>query len=198
MLKKAFTLVEVLISLIIVVILLGIVLNTYFYISNIATNTEIERNLASQALFFSQNLHTISDTNKIYTNHSDYNDIDAYTWFTDTLHFTWADVSSFYLTWTDCAQDVETLVDNDQLENADCRIVMEDGGRETNITDPEKVYVEDLYFRILPYDSVDDIEDIYNQWFWVFSRIYPKQYNENYWYLDNKKTVQSFYNIRSY
>ncbi len=192
--KKCFTLVEILISVIIMWILFGIIFATYNQIWNLAIKIENERNLSSEILFVSQNLQNLADKLKI--NYSKHDNLDSTDWFTGSLYFTWQNDVQIYLTW-DSVSDTKEIKDNNSW------IEMQKDWTTIKLTDPNKVFVKNLYFKIIPYkdwqvDRWMDYDDIYNYWFWIFMDTYNSRYNRHRWPFDVKSADQTFYNIRQY
>lgn len=200
--KRAFTIVELLISSIIIWFLMTFIFKIYINIMNISSKVENEKDIANEFFYVSQNLQNFVDTYKIdfdkYIDENDESTLISSNWFTWNIHLIdseGSDTISIFLTW-DCDATL------DQIKNKYCWIQMQKDWQIFDMTDKNKVYVNKMYFKIVPFENAEEtnleFEKIYNQWFWMFTEIYIKNYSSSYWPFDVKMDNQNFYNIRQY
>ncbi len=190
--KGAFTLIEILISTVILGILFSIIFSTYTQVSNLLLKIENERNLSNEILFLSQNVQNLADSHSIdFSKYS--SNLGSSEWYTDTLYFTWDYSVSIYLTW-DYWADISDIRDSNSW------VEMERNWELIALTDPNKSYVRNMNFKILPFESIRwlDFDDIYNEWFWMNIEVYNANYSKDIWPLDLNYNYQTFYNIRQY
>lgn len=198
--KKAFTLIELIISTVILWILIVLIFNIYSHILNISTRVENEKIITNEVLFLSQTVQNFVDAydidfQKYYDSLGNSSLISTY-WFTWAIHLkSWTWSISIYATW-----DCEDTQDN--LKEKFCWIQMKQGDKTIDITDKNKVYFRKFYFKIIPYQDGSsyylNFEDISHNGFWMFSEIYIKNYKQVWWPFDVKLNYENFFNIRQY
>ena len=187
-LTQAFTLIEVLISLVIISILVGIVFAMYTSIIRLSVRMEQEKNLNNELLFAVQSIQNMVDNY----------DLDL--WY----YFTWSTRRSI---------DEKGYTSVLALKNADkqillrkqgecgvwtwCFLALEDNGVVKQLTNPLKVSLPTLQFRVLPYQFWS-VDQIYQKWFWVYGTITSSRYNSGKYELNVAQDLQLFFNIRKY
>ena len=212
--RKAFTLVEILIVLVIFWMLSWIMLKTYSTISQVSFRIGQDKELAKETLILSQVLDNISQTATI--------DYDAYAplgldylnsvnWFVDTLFLTW-DIwtwTSIYSTGT-CEYSSGIYNENyvrPTIEWAPCRLVLNRLWTETVLLwDSEnwswEYIVSKIKFRVIPYDTS---KNIINEWkeyapwqpaFWAIGAIYSKFYNPKKRSTSSILPIQLFFGLK--
>lgn len=192
--KKLFTLVELLIGIVIIWILSIILFRTYIELSNISIRIENEKIVSNELLYVSQLLQNLSDNYKIDLNK--YTNLKEDLWINKILYLSWNwENISLYLTW-ECAPKINNFW------NSQCFIQMNKDWNIIDVTNKNSIYVEKLFFRIIPYWSNENydlnFDEIYQNWFWINSSIYIKKYNPNDYKFNVKYDFQTFYNIRIY
>ncbi len=187
-LTQAFTLIEVLISLVIISVLVGIVFAMYTSIIRLSVRMEQEKNLNNELLFAVQSIQNMVDNY----------DLDL--WY----YFTWSTRRSI---------DEKGYTSVLALKNADkqillrkqgecgvwtwCFLALEDNGVVKQLTNPLKVSLPTLQFRVLPYQFWS-VDQIYQKWFWVYGTITSSRYNSGKYELNVAQDLQLFFNIRKY
>lgn len=196
--KKAFTLAELIVSIIIMSILVVIIFRIYIDINNISVRVENEKILNNEMLYLMQVLQNVADSNDI--NFSYYNswsyDLIEHHWIVDNLNMIWEDWEiKIYLKW-DCIDSVDDIKENE------CWVEMEKNWESFAVTDKDKIYVRKLYYKIIPYEDINDywldFENIKHNWIWMYWDFYVKRYNKHSWIFDVSMKVQTFFNIRKY
>lgn len=192
--KKWFTLVEILISTVIIWILFWVIFSSYTQISNLALKIENERNLSNEILFLTQNIQNLADTYTI--DYYFHNDLWLSNWYTNSLFFTWSDFVNIYLTW-------DTIWNLFDIRNSSSWIEMNINWDIIKLTDPEKIFIKNFYFKIIPIENWRTnrwvpFDEIYNFWFWIFIDAYTSNYHLDRWPFDVSIQHQTFFNIRQY
>lgn len=192
--NKAFTLIELLIATVIVGILATVMFQVYITISNISVRIESEKLLQSETMFLVQNLQNLSDSQQInlsgyYDDWISETDLKTANWVVDKLYFTGWKYSELYLSWTNCdsSKNCEVVLGYDEAWTK----------KYVSITDSKKAYLTNLKFKLSSYSwEVVSVEDSFQQGFGVYGQIYVSKYNPNFWPLNVKSDIQTFFSIR--
>ncbi len=192
--NKWFTLVEMMISIIIIWLLVILVFKIYIYLSEISVRIENEKILNNELLFMTQTFQNITDKYKI--DYDMYPNIKDTYWITKIMYLKWDEWKvKIYSTW-DCEDSIQ------QIKTKHCRVQMEKNWNIVDITDKNKTYFTKLYFKILPYEDNSkfnlNFDDLYHSWIWLFTQIYIKRYSDKDWKFNVNVNFQTFYNIRQY
>jgi prepilin-type N-terminal cleavage/methylation domain-containing protein len=181
--KKAFTLLETVIVLIIVGILAVVLVESYTTISGIAFRIQQEKNLTEESLLLTQMMQSITDTAKI-----DYDKYDSSLsesqGFTDILYLTGEQRSGTSITWSgDC------LALEGEFADSDCQLVLSQNGKDTPLLATNgKIIVSQVLFRIIPFDSEERyynlpaykgqtlVNEVAKPAFWLFLHLYSPYY----------------------
>ena len=205
--KKAFTLIELLIVICILGILTVVLFSAYNKISEISFRVEQERKVNEEILFLSEVLQNFANRNSIDFDQYRANEIDftSLKWFTDKLFLSWEDWKfSIYTSWS-CAS-YATVPNQDQFDSG-CFFYLENGDWLVKLTS-ESVYFTDAKFKIIPYaDNYFAVGDeatpcgknyfacVNDDGFWLFTDAYPRYYNSWVWSNNIHVLVQHFFNI---
>lgn len=209
--KKAFTLLEMLIVIVILWIFSGVLFRTYNIISDISFRIEQQRKVNEELLFLSEILQNFANRNSI--------DFDAYEhdwlselinlhWFTGVLYLSWEDWKfHIYSSW-ECVE-FSQLPSTSQLWSGCSLYLQKDNDLEN--PDPIKltdwsVYFTRAKFKIIPYsdkyftDNSNTCDSNYfacvnDDGFRLFVDVYPKLYKGDNWANDVHLLVQQFFNI---
>lgn len=196
--SKAFTLVELIISIVIVGLLAWVIFSTYRTILDITVRVENEKIVANEVLFAHQVIQNLVDNYTIDFNNSRYSSLSASGWRAYSLFFTgrWGD--SPYV-WS-----YEITLKQDAI------IMIKDWWNEIPLTDSGSVTVGPLYFQIIPYNLTgaggipignlyfNNINDIYHPAFWMYGEMKIRNYRPTTYIWSVKQPIQSFFNVRSY
>ena len=215
--RKAFTLVEILIVLVIFWMLSGIMLKTYSTISQVSFRIGQDKELAKESLILSQVLDNIAQTATIdyerYKNEMIDLSKDEVRWFTDYLYLTW-DIwtwTALYTTW-DC-ESSSWLYNEDYIRpeiTKPCRFVLKKWDNWPEIVllwDSEnwswEYLVSKIKFRVVPYDTskniINNMVTKYAPWqpaFWAIGAIYSKFYNPKRRSTSSILPIQLFYGLK--
>ncbi|MBS8122494.1 type II secretion system protein [Candidatus Vampirococcus lugosii] len=189
--NKGFTLIEIMISVVILGLLIVIIFSVYNTVAELSIRIENEKNLSNELLFVSQNIQGFADS--LSLDFSKYSDLDTTKGFTGSLYFTGNDFVNIYLTG-------DTSSDIDNIRNSKSWIEMNKNGEIMKLTDPNKIYIRNLNFKIIPFDEIRglDFDKIYNQGFWIFVEAYTNNYSKYSSVYDISSNVQAFFNVRQY
>ena len=199
--KKAFTLIELLIVICILGIFSVVLFRTYKTISDIAFRVEQQKKVNEEFLFVSEVLQNFANRNSI--------DFDRYgeslsstKWFVKNLYLSWEDGKiEIYSSWI-CA-DFSQVPDFSQLQSWCSLFVKVDEGTPVKLTS-DSVYFSQVKFKVIPYsDSYFEWVEcktnyfacVNDDWFWLFVDIYPRRYSDDLWSNDVHLLVQHFFNI---
>lgn len=185
---KAFTLIEVLISLVIISLLVGIMFGIYTSILKLSVRIEQEKNLNNELLFASQTIQNAVDNYDLdlwYYFSGGWNNVIDDKWYTDTLVLSNKDKTIQLSKKWECGTE------------SGCYLALLDGWISKQLTNPYKVSVPALKFRILPY-QFGSVDTIYQKWFWVYGKITSSRYNTGKYELNVAQDIQMFFNIRRY
>lgn len=185
---KAFTLIEVLISLIIIGVLIWIIFWIYTSILKLSVRIEQEKNLNNDLLFASQTMQNLVDTYDLnlwyYFSGNKRNHIDE-NGYTDMLALNNVDKTVTLKKFGVCGVW------------SGCYLGLEDGNTIKQITNPYKVALPSLKFRVLPY-KFGDVDEIYQKGFWVYGQLTSPNYNSKKYELNVVQDIQMFFNVRRY
>lgn len=196
---KAFTLIELIISIVIVWLLAWVIFSTYRTILDITVRVENEKIVANEMLFAHQIIQSLVDNYTI--DFSRYGYVIPNNGLTDSLYLTWRWANSTYIWWYTI-----TLwgVYNDQI------MLTKEWWSSIPLTDHDSVTMSGLQFQITPSNAhgtwlipvgslyFNSINDIYHPAFWMRGVMYVRNYKENTYIRSVKQPLQSFFNIRSY
>lgn len=208
---KWFTMIEMLITMVIVWILAVVLVEAYITVSKISLRVEQQKNISEESLTLTQIFQSISDEATI--DYDKYGDkLKDSSWFVDVLYLTWENRSwtSIYTTW-DCLDLDWNFQDNENedissilQDNLLCSLVLEQNGIQTNLNAQWKVIISKVKFRVIPYnddkwyfsnwDNGVVINDIHQPAFWVFIHLYAPLYRTE-WINKIDLPLQLFFNL---
>lgn len=198
---KAFTLVELIISIVIVGLLAWVIFSTYRTILDITVRVENEKIVANEMLFAHQVIQNLVDNYTIDYNNPGYSSLAASGGVSNFLYMTGRGGDSQYQ-WS-----------YKIWQASSGSILMEKNGNGNRIplTDSGSVTVENLKFQIIPYNVsattgvipigslyFDNTADIYHPAFWMYGEMKIKNYRPTTYIWSVRQPIQSFFNIRSY
>jgi len=203
--KRAFTLLEILMVVLIVWILVWVLFKVYITMSQISFRVEQQKIVNQELLFVSEVVQNFANRNNI--DYDKYNtDLISTDGISDMLYLTWDDGEfSIYATGDCVSLDQDILSEN---LNSGCNLVMKKWSEwnEVKLTH-DWVYVTKTLFKIVPMAT----EDMYinninlcdsnylactnDPWFWLIMKIYSKWYQQNVWANEVSIFVNQFFNI---
>lgn len=195
--RKAFTLIEVLIVLVIVAMLIWILFDIYITISRITFRVELQKYVNEELLFVTDTLQNLSNRNEIdYSEYSgNQKNLFYYSWLTDVLYLSWDD-------WK-----IQVYASGCNAERY-CWLYMRKNGSEFSLAQgDQKVLFKDTKFKVIPFEKIDyawgstqceKSLNAYicrnNQWFWFMTQMYSKNYDRDRWTHNVYLNVQQFFN----
>lgn len=208
--KKWFTLIELLISMVVVCILFVVLLSTYSWISRIWFKIEQEKSVYQEVLQLTQLLQNISDNNDIdfdaYSSDSNYNLSDSL-WIVDVLYLSGRSGKiKIFSSWV--CLDTDDINGNLGFSGNYCNIYIKDWDNEEKIINNRTSNITKPYFKIIPFaseqDYIDDVSSlchtnylncINKHWFWIFTNFYNWAYKKSIWELNVNIPLQLFYSF---
>lgn len=198
--KKTFTLIELLISIVIFGILIAVLFKLYLTMLDLSIRIENEKILNNDVMYFSQVTQNFVDK-WLNIDYSKYvinwaSSITWSYWLTWILHLTWISWPiSIYSTW-DCNYFTGKIDSHNY-----CWIEMNNSWSIVELTDKDKTYFTKAIFQIIPTAEKSeftlDYEDIYSDWFSFYTQWYIKKYNSKRWIYNVNMFYQNFYNIKA-
>jgi prepilin-type N-terminal cleavage/methylation domain-containing protein len=197
---KAFTLIELIISLVIVALLAWVIFETYRTILDITLRVENEKIVANEMLFAHQVIQSLVDNYTI--DFARYNYVIPNNGVTNILYLTGRGGSSSY-TWSYMITQVGDAI----------TLTRWVWGSSMPLTDTWSVLISWLQFQIIPFNTTwsnvawaipigglyfANANDIQHPWFWMRGTMYIKRYKQATYIWSVKQSIQSFFNIRSY
>lgn len=206
--KKAFTLIELMIVIVILGMLTFVLFSAYNKISEISFRIERQRKVNEEVLFTSEILQNYANRNSIdFDYYTWINRLDSSKWFTSILYLSWEDGKfSIYSSWSNCIK-IWTEIDDASWFGSGCGLYMKkEGWAEIKLTN-DWVYFSEAKFKIIPYFNSDSYYSnpylcktnffscLSDDWFRLFVDVYPKAYIKHRWSNNVHLYVQQFFNI---
>ena len=203
--KKAFTLVEILMVVLIVWILVWVLFKVYITMSQISFRVEQQKIVNQELLFTSEIFQNFANRNTI--DYSKYGmDLVESKGFDEILYLTWEDWELAIYTTGSCVSLWEEIFQENL--NSGCNLVMKKGvdWSEIKLTH-DLVYTTKALFKIVPFatqnmyvDNMDKCDSNYlactnDPGFWLMMTIYSRWYQQNVWANEVSIFVNQFFNI---
>ncbi|MFA7717399.1 MAG: type II secretion system protein [Candidatus Absconditabacterales bacterium] len=147
---KGFTLIELIIVMVIIGILSVILLKTYTWISQMTFRVQQTKNVQQEVLRLSQVMQNFADRNTI--DFSQYSDLTAMQGLTDTLYLDGEDGTLKFFASGDCNQ---VMTSGQLIMHGSCVLMLQQSGVMIQLTDPHKVVLGHIVFKIIPFASPD-------------------------------------------
>lgn len=201
--KKAFTLLELLIVICILSLLVFVLFKAYNTVSEVSFRVEQQRKVNEEVLLLSEIVQNFANRNSIDFEKYDIS-LNDNKWFTGTLYLSWEDGKfRIYSSWN-CV-DFAQIPDYENLQDwCSFYLQKEDWSSPVQITD-DSVYFSSVKFKIIPYFDNYFTNDwlcetnyfacVNDDWFWLFVDVYPKYYNRAVRSNNVRVVVQHFFNI---
>ena len=171
--NKAFTLVEILIVVWLFWLLSGIILQTYTTISRISYRIQQEKEIAKEALVFTQVLENLAQTTTIDYSEYSYSDLQSSGGIVSELHlkdennqkitiktegacFQASQLREQKENWS--SSEEETLK---TIRNSNCKLILKKNKEEITLLDSKKFNISQAQFKIIPFISNQDLQKIY-------------------------------------
>ncbi len=186
--KRWFTLIELVIVIAIIGILSVILLRTYIRISEMTFRVQQTRNVHQEVLHLSQIIQNFADNNAI--DFTQYTKLSLTNGIVDQLHLQGKDGTvSFFLTWACGAVPLSWNL----VLSGDCSLAMLSWSTMIQLTDPHKVVLRNLIFKIIPFasqesylwwsascDQNDYLHCIHKPWFRMLVDAYSINYGKQW------------------
>ena len=197
---KWFTLVEVIITIVIMAILIWLVFEVFVTIWRIAVYVQLNRAVHSELIYVSQTIQNMVDDQNM-----------VLTWL--VLEWTWGDSETFwwkqslrfsddqfnYQVITDCVSEPNCFLKLSWIEldpNYFPWSYIESGS--VALTDPDLVNISSFAVRTLPYGSPTEYLQLMHKWFWLFLDIRVPQFDDTLWWYKVQQQAQLFFTMRKY
>ena len=183
--KKAFTLIELVIVIVILSLLIWVLFQIFIMISHIAVRIQHERGLHDEVIYVVQTIQNIIDQWDTEFNGEAFS---GNLWYTTSLN----------LIWTNYTYSLFRDPDDETLE-----IIIWDAWwwwttRTYSLTNPNRLRVKEFYIKRIPFKSQSIYENQMHEWFRLFADVEIPNYDASRWWFDVDRDIQTFYNIRKY
>ena len=180
--NKAFTLVEILIVVWLFWLLSGIILQTYTTISRISYRIQQEKEIAKEALVFTQVLENLAQTTTIDYSKHPYWDLQASDGMVSALYlkdennqgisinttgtcFQASELREQKENWSSSELEELLPVENEEtlktIRNSNCKLILKKNKEEITLLDSKKFNISQAQFKIIPFISNQDLQKIY-------------------------------------
>ena len=173
------------ISLIIIWILIVITFKIYKTVIALNIRAENEKILFSEIIYFSQFLDNLTTNYKLYTGMNITSKNITNKLILENLQNPSKKIEIYQT--GDCS-----ITNRAEIKNKKCWIEINLGYKKFPLTNPDKIFVQNLYFKIIGLNS-NNFENTYTKGFGVSSYFYIKNYSDKTWELDIKKLFENFY-----
>ncbi len=199
--KKGFTLVELLITTVIMGMLIGLLFEIFVLIARIAVKVEHERSVHNEIIYVMQTIQNLIDQGNIeFANYAWAGDgFENRYWIDNTINL----VDSTTTTWRVFEYNIYTCTASWSTDSGIClstdiitswtnKVVL-------NLTDTERVVINNFYIKVLQsLDTETDYTEIVNDGFWLFMDVEIPEYDETRRWFRVDQKVQTFFNLRKY
>ncbi|MDO4714286.1 MAG: type II secretion system protein [bacterium] len=179
--KKAFTLLEILIVVVLFGLLAGIILQTYTTISQIGFRLQQEKEISKEALIISQVLENIAQTHTIEYNKYDWKELNKQNGIVDTLYLkdndgtlrslssecspakdpSQADLASYEKRDSAAYNTSEYQALQEKIKNADCSLIMTEESERIPLLENKAFRLTQIKFKIIPAIGIEQLKDAY-------------------------------------
>lgn len=180
--NKAFTLVEILVVVWLFWLLSGIILQTYTTISRISYRIQQEKEIAKEALVFTQVLENLAQTTTIDYSKHPYWDLQASDGMVSALYlkdennqgisinttgtcFQASELREQKENWSSSELEELLPVENEEtlktIRNSNCKLILKKNKEEITLLDSKKFNISQAQFKIIPFISNQELQNIY-------------------------------------
>ncbi len=198
--KKGFTLVELVITTVIMGMLIGLLFEIFVLIARIAVKVEHERSVHNEIIYVMQTIQNLIDQGNI--EFADY----VWWWDYDTQYGIYESLNLEDNTTVSGSTFVyeisRSCVTTWSLDDYIClwtNALSSTWRVSLNLTDSERVIVTNFYIKVLQSsDSETEYTDIVNDGFWLFLDVQIPEYDDTRRWFRVDQKVQTFFNLRKY
>jgi len=191
--KKAFTLVEVLVALIIFAILFVLLMQVYIKGSNVYIHQNFQKIIEKELLFVNQNIQNLAD--EYLVDYSKYNNLEEVHGFVDELYLQ-KKLDGIVV------EELKVSMVWDCETEEGCYLELNKNGVEIPLTNKKLVKLPEFKIKLNPYQdpySLSFEQDERRQpYITVFMDIKIKDYNEDLWMKKVGYRVQEWFNFKYY
>ncbi len=179
--NKAFTLVEILIVVWLFWLISGIILQTYTTISRISYRIQQEKEIAKEALVFTQVLENLAQTTTINDSKYSYSDLQTSKGMVSELHlkdeknqgisiktdgtcFQASELREQKENWSSSELELLPVEKEETLKtirNSNCKLILEKNWETITLLDSKKFNISQAQFKIIPFISNQELQNIY-------------------------------------
>ncbi len=199
--KKGFTLVELLISTVIIGMLIGLLFQIFVLIARIAVKVEHERAVHNEIIYVMQTIQNLIDQWNIeFADYLNGNQYESRYGIFDSLNL----IDTTTSPWRDYRYSINrNCISSGSVENYLClttnAISISGSDVVLNLTDNDRVEVTNFYIKVLQSsDTETEYTKIVNDGFWLFMDVRIPQYDETRRWFRVDQKVQTFFNLRKY
>lgn len=194
-----FTLVEVMITIVIMAILIWLVFEIFVTIGRIAVFVQLNRAVHGELIYVAQTIQNMVDDQNMQLT---WLDLSSSWW--DSLTFGWKQVLEFsddefiYIISNNCGVEPNCYLELYWREYEDPWPGVTIDSWSVALTDPWMVDVASFFIRTLPYGAPSEYTQIMHKWFWLFLDIKVPQYSSTDWRFRVFQQVELFFTMRKY
>lgn len=182
--KKAFTLLEILIVVVLFGLLAGIILQTYTTISQIGFRIQQEKEISKEALILSQVLDNIAQTHTIDYSRYNWEELENQKGIVDTLHLkdnegrlrslssecsteknpSQAELARYEKLSPEEHNDPSHQALEEKIKNADCSLIMTEGSEKSEkipLLESKVFRLTQIKFKIIPSIGIEQLKEAY-------------------------------------
>lgn len=189
---KWFTLIETVITVLIMSILIWVVFELYVVIGRMAVFIQWQKELHNELIYVVQTIQNLVDDQEVLLVYDD--SLNEIWWFTETLRLEDDDDTLF----------INSVCDDEWL----CGLEMLRRDKSTSdeqslmLTNTWSIHVSKFYIKALPLEDQDDpgtsFEDTLHEWFWLFLDAQVPYFDQEKRWFRVRQDIQIFFTIRKY
>jgi len=198
---RSFTLLETIITIVIMSILIWVIFQVYVMVGRIAVFVQGQKWIHDEMIYVIQTMQNLVDSQSTVLWWFDSLTDELKNWFDERLvlsddTFTYIFTKVCTTTWfiEECVLQLEK--DDDDVFTTNEIIPM---------TDPDALYLNNFYIRKLPYlaagwwwSAEENYERAMHEWFWLFMDVESPRYDPEKWWFSPNQQYQIFFNVRKY
>ena len=188
-----FTIVETVITVIIMGILIWVVFETYVVIWRIAVFIQAQKWIHNEVIYMTQIIQNLVDDQNVVLTWSSYSQLSLTKWFKNDLELIDDEFSYTF------SRMCETRGCYINLEKKPIEFIIGiDTIINTPITNVWDVEVNQFVVKVLPFEEEDTFEKTMHEWFWLFLDTEAPHYEPEKWRFRVNYQGQLFFNPRKY
>ena len=189
-----FTLVEVMITVVIMAVLIWLIFEIFVTIGRISVFVQLNRAVHGELIYVTQTIQNMVDDQNMQLTGMDESSVTF--WWTQSLRF--SDNQYIYEIDNNCTDADNCFLELYRTDPPPYELWWFWATWSVALTDPDMVDISSFAVRILPYWSPSDYEQILHEWFWLFLDIRVPQYDETKRWFRVQQKVELFFTMRKY